>query len=273
MATIDVDGISGINHIRTGPRGGRPVVFLHGVGLDLTWWGAQVDEFGLDRDVIALDLPGHGLSPMPVEPPSFESMTKAVEGLLDHLDTGPVHLVGISFGGMLAQTLALKRPDLVCSLSLVATLCTFPDAVRSALHERARVALDEGMATIARLSNERWFPLAFRTRRPDILDRATKSLMQQNPAFHASIWNLIAGLDLEAQLPVIACPTLVIVGGEDVNAPISAGTRIAELIAGSELHEMGGLGHFPPFEAPVSFNPLLSSFLARSELARPTQTD
>jgi 3-oxoadipate enol-lactonase len=265
MPTIKIDGTSGINFIRTGPGRGRPIVFLHGVGLDLTWWGAQVEEFGRDHDVIAMDLPGHGLSGAPVEAPSFGSMTTAVEGLINHLHTGPVHVVGISFGGMLAQTLALRRPDMVCTLSLVATLCTFPYAVRDALRERARVAREEGMEEIARLSNERWFPSHFRIRRPDMLDRATRSLTLQDPGFHASMWEMIAGLDLEAQLPTIACPTQVIVGAEDVNAPMSAGRRIAELITGSELHPMDRLGHFPPFEAPVPFNALLRDFLNRND--------
>lgn len=263
MPAIAIDGLSEINFVRTGPRGGVPVVFVHGVGLDLTWWGAQVVDFGRDHDVVALDLPGHGLSGATDRPPNFEVMTSAVERVIVEIDGGPVHLVGISFGGMIAQTLALRRPDLVRSLTLVATLCTFPEPVRGALRERARVARYEGMRKIAQLSNERWFPPHFRERRPDLLDRATRSLLGQDPEFHASIWELIAGLDLEGQLPAISAPTMVIVGAEDVNAPLSAGRLIADRIAGAELREMVGLGHFPPFEEPEPFNALLRGFLKR----------
>lgn len=259
---VTVDGVSDINLVRTGPRGGRPLVFLHPVGLDLTWWGAQIEAFGRDHDVVAFDLPNHGLSGPLDAPPSFALMAKSLEGVLAHVAAGPVHLVGMSVGGMIAQTFALQHPELVCSLSLVATLCTFPESGREALRERARVARTQGMATIARLSNARWFPPAFRARRPDVLDRATQSLLRQDPDFHASMWEMIAGLDLEAQLPAITCPTLVVVGGADVNAPISAGENIAGRIRGSSLHEMAGLGHFPPFEAPEPFNDLLRHFLA-----------
>jgi 3-oxoadipate enol-lactonase len=261
LAKIKIDGMTEINVVRTGPRGGNPIVFLHPVGLDLTWWGAQIADFVRDYDVVAFDMLNHGLSGNTDAPPSFELMARTVEGVLAHIDAGPAHLVGISVGGMIAQDFALRRPDLVRSLALVATLCTFPEPVREALRERARVARTEGMAKIAQLSNERWFTPAFREQRPDILDRATKSLLLQNPDFHASMWEMIAGLDLEAQLPAIACPTLVVAGAEDINAPIAAAEKITSLIQGASLHAMAGLGHFPPFEAPAPFNALLRRFL------------
>jgi 3-oxoadipate enol-lactonase len=268
VSIIEIDGVCDINLVRTGPRGGSPIVFLHPVGLDLTWWSAQVEDFGRDHDVVLFDMPNHGLSGKLAEPPSFELMASALEGVLAHLSAGSAHLVGISVGGMIAQVLALRRPDLVRSLSLIATLCTFPEPVREALRERASVARTQGMAKIAQLSNERWFPAAFRERRPDMLDRATKSLLLQDPYFHAAMWGMIAGLDLEARLPEIDCPTLVVAGGEDINAPVAAGEKISGLIKGASLNVMAGLGHFPPFEAPEPFNRLLRRFLAEDEASK-----
>ena len=260
---ISVPGVAAINAVRTGPKGGPPLVFLHPVGLDLTWWGGQIDYFARDHDVIAFDMPNHGLSGKMPAQPSFNLMASALEGVLMQLGTGPAHLVGMSVGGMIAQHFALRRPELVSSLTLVATLCTFPAPVREALRERARIARAEGMAKIAQLSNERWFPPAFRERRPDMLDRATKSLLLQEPAFHASMWDMIAGLDLQAELSRITCPTLVVVGAEDGNAPLSAGKTIAGLIEGAVLHEIAEVGHFPPYEAPELFNALLHQFLTK----------
>ena len=261
MPLIKLDGRPDINVVRAGPRTRPPVVLLHPVGLDLTWWGEQIAELVPDYDVIAFDMPNHGLSGKLEGAPTFELLSDLLEDVLNHLNTGPVHLVGISVGGMIAQTFALQRPDLVSSLSLVATLCTFPEAVREALRERARVSRAEGMVKIAALARERWFPPEFRERRPDMLDRATKSLLRQDPGFHASMWDMIALLDLERQLPSISCPTLVVVGREDVNAPVSAGEKIAGMIQGASLTVMPGLGHFPPFEAPGLFNALLRGFL------------
>lgn len=261
MPKVEIIGGLDINVVRAGPRGDTPIVFLHALGLDLTWWGHQVAEFGRDHDVVAFDLPGHGLSGRLDAPPTFDAMARAAAGVLAHVDAGPAHLVGLSVGGMIAQTLALAHPELVRSLSLVATSCTFPEAGRQAVRERARVARAGGMAAIAPLSLERWFPLAFRTQRPDVLDRAAKLMLQQEPEFHASLWDMVAALDVERRLSALTCPTMVVAGGEDMSASAAAGQLIVNQIAAATLHVVAGSGHFPPVEAPDEFNALLRKFL------------
>lgn len=262
---IHANGISTLNVARTAARGGAPLLLLNPAGLDLTWWGPQFDAFGRERDVVAFDMPGHGQSGALSSPPSFEIMARAAEAVLEALGGRPADVVGISVGGMIAQTLALRRPDLVLSLGLVATLCTFPAEVRQALRERARVAREEGMARIAQLSNERWFTPAFRARRPDMMERTRRSLLQQPGEFHAAMWAMIAGLDLAAQIRAISCPTLVLTGEADVNAPPAAAETIAGAIPGASLRLMPDLGHFPPFEAPDAFNDILRAFLAGTD--------
>jgi 3-oxoadipate enol-lactonase len=115
------------------------------------------------------------------------------------------------------------------------------------------------MARIVQLSNARWFPPACRERRPDMLDRATTSLLARDAEFHASIWDMISGLDLADRIAAITCPTLIVAGSEDGNAPVSAGRVIADSLSGAVLEEMPGLGHFPPFEARVPLRRFLRS--------------
>ena len=262
---VDVENVGRISVARTGPVGDTPLVFLHPVALDLTWWGAQFEAFGRERDVIAFDMPGHGLSADLDRAPSFDVMAHVAERVIELTGGRSVHLVGLSVGGMVAQTVALRRPDLVRSLCLVATLCSFPDDVRLALRERAAVARSQGMARIAELSNQRWFTAGFRARRPDILARTTRSLLQQRDEVHAGMWEMIAGLDLEALLPALSCPTLVITGDADINAPPASAKQIASLIRSSSLKVMPGIGHFPPFEVPDAFNEILRDFISSVE--------
>jgi len=257
MPKVEISGGPDINLVRTGPKDGAPIMFLHALGLDLTWWDHQIAKFGRDHDVVAFDLPGHGLSGHLEGRPTFDGMARTVMGVLAHVNAGPVHLVGISFGGMVAQTMAIARPDLVRSLTLVATSCTFPEAIRQVVRERGQVARTGGMATIAPLHLERWFPSAFRTQRPDVLDRAAKLLLQQDPELHASLWDIVAAVDVEQRLSALTCPTMVVTGGEDMSASAAAGQLIVNQIAGATLQVVADCGHFPPVETPGKFNALL----------------
>ena len=118
------------------------------------------------------------------------------------------------------------------------------------------------MAAIAPLHLERWFPAAFRTKRPDVLDHALKTLLRQDPELHAFLWDIVAALDLEQRLSVLTCPTLVLAGGEDMSASASAGQSIVDRIAGATLHVVKDCGHFPPVEAADEFDALLRQFLS-----------
>ena len=253
-----------VNLVRTGPRGRAPLMFLHGLGLDLTSWDNQFEEFGRNHDVMALDLPGHGLSDGLESKPTLEGLAGAVTDVLAQLGVGPVHLGGASVGGMIAQTAAVRHPGLVRSLTLVATSCTFADPVRLAIRDRAAVTRAEGMAVIAASHLERWFTPGFRERRPDVLDRLFKVLLRQDAELHASLWDAVTMLDIQG-LPGLACPTMVIVGENDPSAPAAAGQMIVDQITGAVLHIIGGSGHFPPFEAAGEFNTLLRQFLLTTD--------
>lgn len=250
-----------VNLVRTGSRGRTALVFLHGLGLDLTLWDNQVEEFGRNHDVVALDLPGHGLSGGLESPPTLEGLAGATSGVLAQLGAGPVHLVGVSLGGMIAQTVAIRNPSLIRSLTLVATSCTFVDPVRLAIRDRVALTRTGGMAVIAASHLERWFTPAFRERRPDVLDRAFKLLLRQDAELHASLWDAVTTLDIQG-LSALTCPTMVVAGENDPSAPAAAGQLIVDQIAGAVLHVVAGCGHFPPFEAAGEFNALLRQFLS-----------
>jgi pimeloyl-ACP methyl ester carboxylesterase len=97
------DAPASLNMIRTGPRGGAPLLFLHALGLDLSVWDHQIQALARDHDVIAIDLPGHGLSPRSEHPPTLAAFAQALSELITTLRAGPADVVGISVGGMIAQ--------------------------------------------------------------------------------------------------------------------------------------------------------------------------
>jgi 3-oxoadipate enol-lactonase len=224
-------------------------------------WGQQIEVLQESYDVIALDLPGHGLSDNLLGEPSFTKFASAVAQVIEGLGAGPAHLVGISFGGMVAQTVALEHPALVRSLSLIGTACTFAAPGRAALRERANFARQEGMRALAPLSLARWFTPEFSQRRPDVLDGITKILYRQDAGFHAAVWDLISTLDTYAGLQDITLPAQILVGAEDTSTPVSAAYLLAEALQTTSIHIIPESAHFTNLEAPKVVNDLLLRFL------------
>ena len=250
-----------INIIRTGPRGATSVILLHAVGIDLTLWTDQIAALRHEFDVIAFDFPGHGLSQPLNGEPTFAKFTDQLLQLIETLSSGPVHLVGISFGGMIAQMAAIKRPDLIRSLSLLGTTCAFPDAVRGILRERAQFVRKEGIIALAPISLARWFAKDFTTDRPDVIDRIKKILHRQDAEFHAGMWDMISTLDTQGQLMELSLPAIVIVGSEDTSTPIGAAQLLADALHTGLLHVVPDTSHLLNLEAPEIINGLLLDFL------------
>ncbi|WP_299291597.1 alpha/beta fold hydrolase [uncultured Mucilaginibacter sp.] len=249
-----------LNFIRTGPQNIQPIVLLHAVGTDLTLWGPQIEALQKKHDVIAYDLPGHGLSGKLEAKPTFENFANIISEAIDNLDCGPVNLIGISFGGMVAQTISIQRPDLVRSLVLIGTACTFTQEVRTALRDRAQFVRTEGMQSLAPLSLARWFTNEFALRRPDILDSIRKILYQQDPLFHAELWDTISTLETAPGLRENSFPAMVIVGEEDASTPVSSATGLAEALKTDKLHIVQKSSHFTNLEFPDILNNLLLNF-------------
>ena len=254
---------SRINLVRAGPREGAPVVLVHPVGLDLTFWDRQIEALRPFRDVIAFDLPGHGRTPGGPADWTFDKAAAMLADVIASARAGKAHVVGISVGGMIAQALALSRPDLVRSLVLIGTAASFPEQDRQALHARATLARVGGMAAVLPSTVERWFTPATVSGRPDIIDRVAKTLLGGDAAVHAAMWDMIAGLDFADRLHRIEHPTLILVGDLDPSCPPSAARALQAGIAGSRLEILPETSHMAILERPDLANEHIIAFLAK----------
>lgn len=253
-----------LNFVRTGPRGGVPVVLLHPVGLDLTYWGPQIAALGEDYDVVACDLPGHGASAGNATDWTLSRATRIVDAFVRTLDAPTVHLVGLSVGGMLAQSLTLSEPGLVRSLTLIDTAASFSDEGRSGMRARAKAARENGMPAVLPSTIERWFTPGTILRRPDLIDRVSKTLLADDPLVHSAMWTMISELNLVTELPRIQCPTLVLVGEHDPSSPISAARELRDTITGARLQIIPNAAHLSPLEKPEMVNAYLADFLSNT---------
>ncbi len=251
----------GIHLVRTGPRGAAPTVFVHPVGLDLTYWGNQIEALCDAHDLVAYDLPGNGQTPGTRADWTFDAAASALARVARSTGADRVNVVGISVGGMIAQAFALAHPELLRSLVLIATAATFSTAERDAMRQRAALALRDGMSAVLQATIERWFTTATIARRPDIVDRVGKTLLADDPTIYAAMWHMIAGLDFANRLGEITCPTLILTGEADPICPPSVARALHEGIAGSRLAIVPDAAHMCILEQPGFINDRLAEFL------------
>ena len=251
-----------INLVRTGPRGGTPIILVHPVGLDLSYWDRQIDALRGTHDVVAFDLPGHGHTPGAPADWTLDKAAGCLGQVIHRLEVGPAHLVGLSVGGMISQALTLAQPDQVRSLTLIDTAAAFAEPARTAMRDRAETARRAGMTAVLDTTIKRWFTAETERDRPHLIDRVSKTLLADDPMVHAAMWDMIAGLDLVSELHRIACPTLILVGEFDPSSPPAAAHVLKENIADAEMHVIADASHMAPLERPDEVNAYLVRFLA-----------
>lgn len=251
-----------INLVRTGPRGRTPIVLVHPVGLELSYWGQQIEALCDDHDVVAFDLPGHGRTPGSPADWTLDNAAAVLAHVVRSTGAESAHVVGLSVGGMIAQALTLAEPSLVQSLTLIDTAAAFPDEGREGMRARAKAAREGGMQAVLQSTLDRWFMPETVARRPDLIDRVTKTLLADDPLVHAAMWDMISALDLVSQLHRVKCPTLILVGEFDPSSPPAAAQVLHERIAGAQMHVIPHASHMAPLEKADAINAYLSAFFA-----------
>ena len=263
MAMVTATPGWSINSVRTGPRGAPPVVLVHPVGLDLTYYAAQIEALLDTHDVVAFDLPGHGSSPGKPADWTLDKAAQMLAQVVRFTGSESAHVVGVSVGGMIAQALALVEPGLVRSLTLIDTAATFAEEGRAGMRARAKMAREGGMPAVLPSTIQRWFTPETVARCPDLIDRVSKTLLADDPLVHAAMWDMIAELDLVSQLHRISCPALILVGEHDPSSPPAAAQILRDNIAGSEMHVIPAASHMAVLERPDVINAFIKRFLSK----------
>jgi 3-oxoadipate enol-lactonase len=238
---------------------GPPVVLLHPVGLDATFWGGLPKRLARRYRVVAVDLAGHGRSPHVARPGRMAAHVADVAGLVEKIGGGPAVLVGVSFGGMIAQELALARPDLVAALVLAGCPGAIPAAGRAAILERGRAAEAGGMAAVAEATLARWFTPGFLG--SAAVARVRARLLADDPSDWAATWEAVAGHDALGRLGAVRVPALVIAGEEDAATPFAAKQALAAALPGGRLQVLPGAPHMMQIECEAEFAAAVEGFL------------
>jgi 3-oxoadipate enol-lactonase len=249
---------------------GPPLVLVQGLGYAVWAWREQIPAFSRRRRTIAFDNRGAGRSFKPRGPYSIELLADdAATVLRAHADE-PAHVLGISMGGYVAQTLALRHPELVRSLVLGMTSAGGPAAVPvpestlSVWLEHAGKPPEEYARATAWLS----FAPGWTDEQPDEYEEILRARLEYPTppeAWRAQYDACNAFVERGAPVEEIRVPTLVVHGDADRVVPVENGRLLARRIPGARLVELRGRGHLAFLEGPEEFNAAVESFLDEVE--------
>lgn len=243
-----------LHHYRFRPgNGGRAVVFSNSLGTDLRIWDQVIKGIPSDVPVLTYDKSGHGLSaPGAVTIGDFAS---DLASLMDALGLRNVLACGVSVGGMITQSLAAARPDLVASL----VLCNTSHQIGTPASWRARIAaLDNvGLDAMADGILERWFAKTFHDQSPNVVLGYRMMLTRTPQEGYRTVCAAIRDADLTQSTRTLTCPTLCVAGADDQATPPKIVLAMSKLIQNAQYVCLNDVGHLPCIEAPDQLAALL----------------
>ena len=243
IATLTVDGQLLRYAQRAGRDGGPPLLLCNGIGARLELFQPFVDALDPRRALIRFDMPGIGGSPAPVLPYHLATLPSLLSGLLDRLGYRQADVLGISWGGGLAQQFALRCPDRVRRLVLVAT---GPGALMVPGHPLVLLRMlsplrhqDSGHA--ARIAGELY---GGRVREDPALARDVLHATAPRGPARGYYYQLLSGIGWTSlpRLRRLQAPTLILAGDDDPIIPLVNARIMYRLIPNSTLHVYSG-GH------------------------------
>jgi len=254
---------------------GPPIVFIHGLSGCWQNWLLQLPEFAaLGHRVIALDLPGFGHSPMPLQRISISGYARDVDECLAELGVDSATVVGNSMGGFIGAELAIAFPSCVERLVLVSAAGLSSQTMRNerglAFMRRTEnlIAFYSGwLATrsnvVARRPRGRKLVMAIVARHPDRLPAALTAEQIRGsgkPGFVDAV-DALTDYPIRHRLGEISCPCLIVWGTHDRLVPVHDAAEFERLTPGSRKIVFDDTGHVPMLERPARFNAALEEFL------------
>ena len=257
----DVAEVNGMDTTTgAGGTGGAAVVLVHALGLDWRMWKPIIHALARGRRVLAYDIRGHGAAVDAPPPAHVDLLADDLHQLLEREGLPSAHIVGLSYGGAIAQAFAVRHPDAVESLTLAATTNHPFDSFEA----RAAAVERDGTAAQVAPSLTRWFtPSALAENIPGVR-YARECVLRGDPAQVAAAWRAFLELATADQLPRLTKPTLVLAGELDASTTPEVMKSIAASVPGAQYVEMPGAPHMPTLERPDLVVEALDRFLPRS---------
>jgi 3-oxoadipate enol-lactonase len=239
------------------------LTFSHSLATDTSMWKPQVAEFSKRFRVLTYDTRGHGKTSAPQGAYTLEILSDDLKALLDSLAIRQTHYVGLSMGGMIGQTFALKYPGVFSSIVLADTTSRYGAEAEALWAARIKTALEEGMEALVNPTLGRWFTEAFRAARPELVAEVAAMIRSTPVPGYVGCCHALPKVNTTERLKEIKTPILVICGEQDMGTPKAMAEEIHRNAPGSELVILANAAHLSNLEQADRFNQAVAAFLSR----------
>lgn len=253
----------------------RPVIVLSHSLSAATWlWDSFVEEFSSQFTIVRYDIRFHGRSPSSTVENfdynaghTIEDLASDVVKLLDHLGMAQVEaFIGLSIGGGIAVVLAANHATRFRRVLAVGSRATVSPADGDVWAQRVQLARDQGMATLAKQSIERWFKPEWRKANASLASSIAERVGRQSLEGYLASIAALQKLDLFPHADSIKRhgdgEKILFVVGEDDATPVVEETKVLATRAGSQVEIVKGAGHITHIEQPEAFFDLVRQALA-----------
>lgn len=251
-----------INYEVTGE--GHPLIFVSGLNGVARYWQPQVQVFAKHYQVVTYDQRGTGGSDRLQKTFSVDQMTAELAALMDGLKIERAHIVGLSTGGAIGQTLAITQPQRVARLVLSSTWTHCDPWFRRLFEARRAMYQQCGPELHAMFHPLFLYPPEYVNSHDDEITEEQKNAPTKSSSVDISVGRIngLLAFDRRAGLPTITAPTLVLTCDNDYITPSYHAEYIARTIPGAKLVIPAGGGHSFSRANPAEFNRIVLEFLA-----------
>jgi 3-oxoadipate enol-lactonase len=258
MEFVDLDGVA-LRYELSGRRD-RTLVLVHEMGGSLESWDDVAPKLAESRRILRYDTRGAGMSQKARGELGIDTMAGDIAALLDRIGiAGQVALAGIAVGGAIALHFAARYPERTSAVAAGSPATGVAPERRTAALERVARIEAAGMAFAVTDSMQNGYPAELRG---DIkrFERYRARWLGNDPSSYATIWRMLAGLDMQAELTQLRCPVLVIGGSLDRVRPPALAQATASAIPGSRYIEVK-TGHYMAVQTPDLISDCIDAFL------------
>ena len=249
---------------------GEPLLLIAGFACDHTNWSMIIPLLASQYRLIVFDNRGVGQTSAPNTPYSIRQMAEDAAGLLDAIGLSGVHVAGHSMGGQIAQELALAHPERVRTLMLLSSCARIDERGKAVIESWGELPRLVDAVTGLRLSFP-WIYTSHFYATPGAIERVIEEVFSNPfPPTPAGIYlqsRAITSFDTTTRLDQIKCPTLVVVGNEDILSGLPFSEQLARGIRGSQLSVLEKCAHGLPTESPEATAAAMLDFLSRNLLS------